>query len=150
MNCFKGRHFSSSTLSTESARIASHLWPSKSWPGSDIPIRPSIRSFTPSSTPISETHSDASWQWNKRIVVVVVWTTARDILEWSSTLLLQIILIVIEMRKTFEKLKWFYFEPLLTLVKAALRRAFYACIYCMSLRFQRNYFGWLEPKTKSP
>jgi len=29
--------------------------------------------------------------------------------------------------------------------KAALRRAFYACVYCMWLRFQRNYVGWLKP-----
>ena len=28
--------------------------------------------------------------------------------------------------------------------KAALRRAFYACVYCMWLHFQRNYVGWLE------
>ncbi len=30
--------------------------------------------------------------------------------------------------------------------KAALRRAFYACVYCMHLRFQRNYLGWLKPR----
>jgi len=32
------------------------------------------------------------------------------------------------------------------LTKAALRRAFYVCIYCMQLRFQRNYVGWFKPR----
>ncbi len=31
----------------------------------------------------------------------------------------------------------------LKVTKAALRRSFYACVYCMWLRFQRNYVGWL-------
>ncbi len=31
-------------------------------------------------------------------------------------------------------------------LKAALRRAFYACVYCMQLRFQRSYLGWLKPR----
>jgi hypothetical protein len=39
--------------------------------------------------------------------------------------------------KIYLKLKCF--------VKAALRWAFYACVYCMQLRFQRNYVGWLKP-----
>jgi hypothetical protein len=30
--------------------------------------------------------------------------------------------------------------------KAALRHAFSACVYCMRLRFQSNYVGWLKPK----
>jgi len=30
--------------------------------------------------------------------------------------------------------------------KAALRHAFLACVYCMWLRFQSNYVGWLKPK----
>jgi len=29
---------------------------------------------------------------------------------------------------------------------AALQRAFHACVYCMWLRFQRNYVGW--PKSR--
>jgi hypothetical protein len=29
--------------------------------------------------------------------------------------------------------------------KAALRHAFSACVYCMRLRFQRNFVGWLKP-----
>jgi len=29
--------------------------------------------------------------------------------------------------------------------KAELRRAFYACVYCIWWRFQRNYLGWLKP-----
>jgi len=33
-----------------------------------------------------------------------------------------------------------------TVNKAALRHAFSACVYCMQLRFQRNYVGWLKPK----
>jgi len=29
--------------------------------------------------------------------------------------------------------------------KAALQHAFLVCVYCMRLRFQRNYVGWLKP-----
>jgi len=31
-------------------------------------------------------------------------------------------------------------------IMAALRRAFYACVYCMQLRFQRKYVGCLKPR----
>jgi len=30
--------------------------------------------------------------------------------------------------------------------KVALQRAFYACVYCMQLRFQSNYLDWLKPR----
>jgi len=34
----------------------------------------------------------------------------------------------------------------MTYTKAALRRAFYAYVYCMWLHFQSNYVGWLKPR----
>jgi len=37
-------------------------------------------------------------------------------------------------------------SSLVNVSKAALRRAFYACVYCMRLRFQGNYVGWLKPR----
>ena len=32
-------------------------------------------------------------------------------------------------------------------IKAALRRAFYAYVYSMQLRFKSNYVGWLKPRS---
>jgi len=41
---------------------------------------------------------------------------------------------------------WMKHYLLDVIYKAALGRAFYACVYCLLLRFQRNYVGWLKPR----
>jgi len=38
------------------------------------------------------------------------------------------------------------YNPSNSYSKAALRRAFYACVYCMWLRFPSNFLGWPKPR----